>query len=135
MSDGFQPASIDADGARAPAMPIPRLDPESALVFVINASAARTTSTCQRAVIESLAAQGRRASAGLRPGRAGTRGHRGRSGGAGARHGGGRRGRRRQPRHGRPGSARGRLPDGRHPVRDLQLLRAHGIPTEPAAAR
>ena len=61
MSDGFQPASIDADGARRSAMPIPRLDPESALVFVINASAGAHDVDAKRAVIEStLAAQGRR---------------------------------------------------------------------------
>ena len=61
MSDGFQPASIDADGARRSAMPVPRLDPESALVFVINASAGAHDVDAKRAVIEStLAAHGRR---------------------------------------------------------------------------
>ena len=61
MSDAFQPASIGADGTRRAAMPVPRLDPESALLFVINATAGALDVDAKRAVIEStLAARGRR---------------------------------------------------------------------------
>ncbi|ENO95046.1 diacylglycerol kinase, partial [Thauera phenylacetica B4P] len=61
MSDAFQPASIGADGTRGAAMPVPRLDPESALLFVINAAAGALDVDAKRAVIEStLAARGRR---------------------------------------------------------------------------
>ncbi|MBV2263379.1 MAG: diacylglycerol kinase [Thauera sp.] len=61
MSDAFQPASIGADSPRRVAMPVPRLDPESALLFVINASAGAHDVDAKRAVIEStLAARGRR---------------------------------------------------------------------------
>ncbi len=61
MSDAFQPASIGADGTRRAAMPVPRLDPESALLFVINAAAGALDVDAKRAVIEStLAARGRR---------------------------------------------------------------------------
>ena len=61
MSDAFQPASIGADGTRGAAMPVSRLDPESALLFVINAAAVALDVDAKRAVIEStLAARGRR---------------------------------------------------------------------------
>lgn len=61
MSDAFQPASIGADSPRRAALPALRLDPESALLFVINAAAGALDVDAKRAVIEStLAARGRR---------------------------------------------------------------------------
>ena len=61
MTDGFQPESIGADRTQHTPMPVPRLDPASALLFVINASAGALDVDAKRAVIESaLAAHGRK---------------------------------------------------------------------------
>jgi hypothetical protein len=61
MTDGFRPEPIGAARAQRSPMPAPRLDPESALLFVINASAGALDVDAKRAVIEStLAARGRR---------------------------------------------------------------------------
>jgi len=61
MTDGLQPESIGADRAQRSPMPAPRVDPESALLFVINASAGALDVDAKRTVIESaLAAHGRR---------------------------------------------------------------------------
>jgi diacylglycerol kinase family enzyme len=61
MTDGFQPASIGAERAQCFAMSVPRLDPASALLFVINDSAGALDVDAKRAVIESaLAAHGRK---------------------------------------------------------------------------
>lgn len=61
MTDGFQPESIGADRTQHAPIPVPRLDPASALLFVINASAGALDVDAKRAVIEStLAAHGRK---------------------------------------------------------------------------
>lgn len=61
MTDGFQPESIGADRAQRLTTSVPRLDPESALLFVINAAAGALDVDAKRAVIESaLAAHGRK---------------------------------------------------------------------------
>jgi diacylglycerol kinase family enzyme len=69
MNDDFQPNSIGSDSAQRPAMSLPRLDPASTLLFVINASAGALDIDAKRAVIESaLAAHGRKGrAADLRP--------------------------------------------------------------------
>ncbi len=119
MTDGL-PARVDRrrpHAARA-AMPVPRLDPESALLFVINAAAGALDVDAKRAVIEStLAARGRKGEllicAPAELARVATEA----AAAALARDFGGDRGRRRrQPRHGGTGRARGGLPDGSHPL-------------------
>ncbi len=128
--------SVPTARSRA-AMPAPRLDPESALLFVINAAAGALDVDAKRAVIEStLAARGRRGELLVcAPDELACVATEAAGGGAGARHGGGGGRRRRQPRHGGAGGARGGLPDGGHPYGTFNYFaRTHGIPTEPAAA-
>jgi diacylglycerol kinase family enzyme len=61
MNEAFQPEPITANSARNDAMSAPRIDPDAALLFVINASAGALDLDAKRAVIESaLAARGRK---------------------------------------------------------------------------
>jgi len=61
MTDGIQLESIGADSARRIAMSVPRIDPASALLFVINAAAGALDLDAKRAVIQAaLAAHGRK---------------------------------------------------------------------------
>jgi diacylglycerol kinase family enzyme len=61
MTNDIQPKSIGVDSARRIAMSVPRLDPASALLFVINAAAGALDVEAKRAVIQSaLAAHGRK---------------------------------------------------------------------------
>ena len=60
MTDGFQPGPTGAGSAPVPVLPVPRLDPGAALLFVINASAGAHDIDAKRGVIEAaLAARGR----------------------------------------------------------------------------
>jgi diacylglycerol kinase family enzyme len=61
MTDGFQPEPIGAKSTQRSALSAPRIDPASALLFVINASAGGLDVDAKRAVIQSvLAAHGRK---------------------------------------------------------------------------
>lgn len=61
MTDGFQPGPTGAGSAPAAVLPVPRLDPAAALLFVINASAGAHDIDAKRGVIEAaLTARGRK---------------------------------------------------------------------------
>jgi len=61
MTDGFQPGPTGAGSAPAAVLPVPRLDPAAALLFVINASAGAHDIDAKRGVIKAaLTARGRK---------------------------------------------------------------------------